>query len=105
MRQWRFAGFSAEFIDDLPAHERADAGVLVRIAGHTVADHGVDADETRAGRNLHLTLHFTGPTQNVGETTLPSARDGGLIHDAARRTDDMVLRHLAELRDARRREV
>ena len=36
-------------------------------------------------------------------TTLPAAGDGDLIHDAARRADDVVLGHLAEPRDARRR--
>ena len=41
-----------------------------------------------------------GTTEVVRELALASARDGDLIHDAARRTDAVILRHLAEPRDA-----
>ena len=42
-----------------------------------------------------------GPAEDVRELALAAAGDGDLVHDAARRADDVIFRHLAQPRDAR----
>ena len=53
------------------------------------------------GNYEQITLNavYGGTAENVSQFAAPPAGDGDLVHDAARGSDDMVLRHLAEPRD------
>ena len=95
------AGVGADFVDDFFAHERADADIAVGVAGDGMAHHRIDADEAGARRNFHLADNRAGPAEDVRELAFAAAGHGDLVHDAARRADDVVFRHLAEPRDAR----
>src|ERR1035437_3878779 len=94
------AGPGADFVDDFFTHERADADDAIGVAGNGMTHHRVDADETGAGRKLHLADNRAGPAKDVRELAFASAGNGDLIHDAARCADDVVLRHLSKPRDA-----
>ncbi len=95
------AGLGADFVDDSFAHERADADIAIGVAGDGMAHHRIDADEAGAGRNFHLADNRAGPAEDVRELALAAAGHGDLVHDAARRANDVVFRHLSEPRDAR----
>src|ERR1039458_7284523 len=79
------AGAGAQIVDNALAHESADAGVAIGIAGDGVSDHGIDADKRGAWRDGDLAENAARPAEDMREPSFPAADDRGLVHDPADR--------------------
>src|SRR5574342_1219929 len=79
-------------------HEGGGADRAVVGARHRVADAGVDAVEPITGRNFDVPFDRPGLAAELEQSVFPAAGARHLVHDAARRSDDLVLDALAQRR-------
>ncbi len=81
-------------------HEGGGAGSPVRHAAHIVGSTRRPADDLEASRQRDRIRHRRRPAQNRQDGFGRAGHHGDLIHDPARRTDHVVLRLLAQRRQA-----